>query len=75
MVTAADGAEAFYGSATNAIRLESAQDARELDIKSRKAWEKHPKGVLLVENPRKGGFNAKLQRALEGVAELTSLVT
>lgn len=42
LVTAANGAEKFYGDATNATRHETAAQARELDDKIIKQWSKHP---------------------------------
>jgi predicted ATPase len=42
MVTAADGAEPFYTLENNATRSESAEQARDLDKKTQKAWVGHP---------------------------------
>ena len=51
LVSAADGAEQYYTTATNAIRYENADEeglrlARELDKKVIKAWTGHPQGDL-----------------------------
>ena len=76
MVTAADGAEAFYNNATNVVRNETAAEALALDALSRKAWAAHPR-VTVVDNSSSssssssdgagGGFDEKLQRAVETV--------
>ena len=42
MVTAADGAEKFYSSASNEARYETLQEARELDKRLINAWVGHP---------------------------------
>lgn len=47
MVTAADGAEKFYDSATNDARYESIEEAREKDVRLREAYMTHPKWYLI----------------------------
>lgn len=49
LVTAADGAEEFYTLETNedGVRLESAEQARELDQKTGAAWSSHPAHVII----------------------------
>lgn len=49
LVTAADGAEEFYTLETNedGVRLESAEQARELDKKTGAAWSSHPAHVII----------------------------
>ncbi len=49
MVTAANGAESYYSNETNEARVETLEEARELDIKNRKEWERHPK-LHVVDN-------------------------
>jgi hypothetical protein len=46
-VTAADGAEKFYDSATNDARYESIEEAREKDARLREAYMTHPKWYLI----------------------------
>jgi hypothetical protein len=46
-VTAADGAEKFYDSATNDARYESIEEAREKDVRLREAYMTHPKWYLI----------------------------
>ena len=53
LVTAADGAEKFYDSATNEARYETIEEAREKDVRLREAYMTHPKWYLIdnqVEN-------------------------
>jgi hypothetical protein len=47
LVTAADGAEKFYDSATNEARYETIEEAREKDVKLREAYMAHPKWYLI----------------------------
>ena len=47
LVTAADGAEKFYDSATNDARYESIEEAREKDVRLREAYMTHPKWYLI----------------------------
>ena len=46
-MTAADGAEKFYDSATNDARYESIEEAREKDVRLREAYMTHPKWYLI----------------------------
>jgi hypothetical protein len=43
LVTAADGAEKFYTLENNGIRIESVEEAREVDARTCRAWIGHPK--------------------------------
>jgi hypothetical protein len=47
LVTAADGAEKFYDSATNNARYETIEEAREKDVRLREAYMTHPKWYLI----------------------------
>lgn len=47
LVTAADGAEKFYDSATNEARYETIEEAREKDVRLREAYMSHPKWYLI----------------------------
>lgn len=49
LVTAADGAETFYSTETNTTRLETLEEARELDVKLQRAWVGHPK-LMIFDN-------------------------
>lgn len=70
MVTAANGAEAFYTLENNVTRTESIELAREMDEKCSKAWIGHP--VLdCIDNC--GVFEVKIARALQVVCERIGL--
>ncbi|KAI9179972.1 hypothetical protein H9P43_005304 [Blastocladiella emersonii ATCC 22665] len=64
LVTAADGAEAFYGNENNATRSEGTELARKLDQLVKAAWIGHPH-FFLVDNST--GFDKKCHRVIEAV--------
>ena len=75
MVSAADGAEQYYTTATNAIRYEQMNEeglriARELDKKVIKAWTGHPRLRVINNND---DFNAKLNRVLMEISNVLEL--
>ena len=75
MVSAADGAEQYYTTATNAIRYEQMNEeglriARELDKKVIKAWTGHPHLRVINNND---DFNAKLNRVLMEISNVLEL--
>ena len=75
LVSAADGAEAFYTTANNASRNEPADEqglqiARMLDKKVIKAWEEHPH-LRVINNHE--DFNNKLLRVLKEISSVLSL--
>jgi hypothetical protein len=56
LVTAADGAEAYYTRANNATRTETAEQARELDRRVARTWGIHPRRAVVGNNyPSFGG--------------------
>lgn len=72
LVSAADGAEQYYTTATNAVRYEQMNEeglriARELDKKVIKAWTGHPHLRVINNND---DFNAKLNRVLKEIAQV-----
>lgn len=72
LVSAADGAEQYYTTATNAARYEQMNEeglriARELDKKVIKAWTGHPHLRVINNND---DFNAKLNRVLKEIAHV-----
>ena len=67
LVTAADGAEAFYTLANNAVRSETPEHARDLDAKILAAWASHP-AHRVVDNS--SDFNGKMDRAWQAVSSL-----
>jgi predicted ATPase len=60
--TTAEGAMAAYSCSNNAARSETAAEAREADAAVWRAYDKHPKRVLVL-NPPDGGFPEKLKAA------------
>jgi CYTH domain-containing protein len=67
LVTAADGAEKFYGSETNATRRENPEEAREIDQKIRAAWIGHPY-LSVIDNST--SFSDKVKKVLDCVLHL-----
>jgi len=64
LVTAAQGAEAFYSNSTNSIRAESIELAREVDRKTATAWIGHPYFDVIDNSTN---FDKKLQRVVSAV--------
>jgi CYTH domain-containing protein len=63
LVTAADGAEEFYGK-NNEARYESIEQAKQVDSKLINAWTGHPH-FKIIDNRHEGGFKAKIQALLK----------
>lgn len=64
MVTAADGAEAYYTLANNGMRKESHAEARALDLRTQRAWLGHSKLCVVGNTDERGGavgFDEKLR--------------
>jgi len=72
LVTAADGAEKHYTTTNNAARTETAEEARALDKKIVKCWQKH-KHHKIVDNST--GFADKLVRVEKSIFELIPAAT
>ena len=75
LVSAADGAEQYYTTATNATRYEQANDeglriARELDKKVIKAWTGHPH-LRVINNH--DDFENKLNRVITEISKVVGL--
>ena len=75
LVSAADGAEQYYTTATNATRYEQANEeglriARELDKKVIKAWTGHPH-LRVINNH--DDFENKLNRVLKEISKVVGL--
>lgn len=64
LVTAADGAEAFYTTENNAVRSESPEKARLLDERVRNAWVGHPI-LRVIDNST--DFAGKIDRVVAAV--------
>jgi hypothetical protein len=70
LVTAADGAEAYYTLENNEARTETAEEARSLDHLTRKAWIGHPK-LFVLDNST--DFEGKLNKLVDIVTDLVGL--
>lgn len=76
LVTAAIGAEEFYTRDNNKIRKESLEEARELDLRTRSAWETHPNFYVisnLTEDGNKIGFEDKKRLLFEALCKFIKL--
>jgi AAA domain len=62
LVTAADGAESFYTLENNKVRHESAEQAREVDRKTQKAWLGSPH-LYVLDNST--DFEGKMERLVD----------
>ena len=65
MVTAADGADSFYGAINNVARYESTEEAIDKDKKLREAYMGHQRWFMIDNNCE--NFNEKITRAKDRV--------
>lgn len=70
LVSAADGAEQFYTTATNKERTEGLELARELDKKVIHAWSGHSR-LRVINNHEK--FETKLERVLQEISDVLEI--
>jgi CYTH domain-containing protein len=70
LVTAADGAEAFYTTENNAVRTETPAQARALDRQVRDAWVGHPH-LRVIDNST--DFARKVQRVTAAVCRIVGV--
>jgi len=70
LVSAADGAEQFYTTATNAERTEGLELARELDKKVISAWSEHPR-LRVINNHE--NFDTKINRVLQEISNVLEI--
>jgi CYTH domain-containing protein/predicted ATPase len=70
LVTAADGAEGFYTTETNAVRTETPAQARALDQRVREAWVGHPH-LRIIDNST--DFAHKVQRVTAAVCRVVGV--
>lgn len=68
LVTAADGAIEFYK--VEGPRTESPDEAIALDRKTKKAWEDHPRQIIIDNS---GDFNNKMERLIKALREIVFL--
>lgn len=74
LVTAAEGAEAFYTLDNNAVRTETPEEAREVDARTRSAWTGHPNLCVFGNAPGRD-FEHKLGCVVNAAAKLVGLPT
>lgn len=67
LVTAANGAEAFYTTENNAARTETLEEARELDRRLIAAWTGHPH-LRVIDNST--NFEGKMRRLVDEIITL-----
>jgi predicted ATPase len=70
LVTAAIGAEHAYTTANNATRRETIEEAREVDLRTRTAWQGHP-NLWIVDNST--DFQGKIARVLAVTARILGI--
>lgn len=70
IVTAAEGAEAFYTTANNPARHATPEQARVIDAKLRDAWTGHPH-LCVIDN--RGGFDEKIRRVLSAICQIVGV--
>jgi CYTH domain-containing protein/predicted ATPase len=70
LVSAAEGAEAFYTTENNAVRSETPEQARALDGRTRDAWVGHPR-LRIIDNST--DFARKVQRAVTAVCNVVGV--
>jgi CYTH domain-containing protein/thymidylate kinase len=70
LVTAAEGAEAYYGSANNGARIETPEEALRIDRATREAWLGHPR-FKVIDN--RGDFEEKIGRAFGAISQFLGI--
>jgi hypothetical protein len=70
MVTAADGAEAYYTLDNNKVRHESKEDARKMDQLTQRAWVGHPH-LYVLDNST--DFEGKMSRLVDIISKIVGL--
>ncbi|KAK5981035.1 IQ domain-containing protein E [Trichostrongylus colubriformis] len=72
LVTAADGAEEYYTLANNVTRKETLSAAKEMDVKTRKAWLGHPY-LDIIDNSECRKFEDKVLKLIQVVCDRTGI--
>ncbi len=67
--SAANGAEEFYGNASNATRYESLEEARALDNRTLDAWVGTPH-LFVIENSKGESFDIKMSKTVATLARI-----
>ena len=72
LVSAADGAESFYSLSNNNARHESVDEAKSMDKKTQRAWNGHPRHII-VDNRNGRSFERKMEQLVSMVAASVGL--
>ena len=70
LVTAADGAEAYYTLENNKVRTETKEEAQEVDQRTQKAWLGHPH-LYVIDNST--DFEDKMSRLVDTISKIVGL--
>lgn len=70
LVTAADGAQEYYTAENNTARIETPEEAKELDRKTREAWLGHPH-LKIIDN--RTDFEGKITRVFNAISGLLNI--
>lgn len=70
LVSAADGAEQYYNTTTNAVRTEGLEKARDLDRRVVHAWEGHPHHRVINNHDN---FDTKINRVIKEISSVLGL--
>ncbi len=70
LVTAAEGAEEYYTGENNTARIESPEEARFIDQKTRESWLGHPH-FKIIDN--RTDFKGKIARTFETISQLLGI--
>ncbi|MDR2017566.1 MAG: AAA family ATPase [Syntrophobacterales bacterium] len=70
LVTAAEGAEEYYTGENNTARIESPEEARSIDLKTRENWLGHPH-FRIIDN--RTDFKGKIKRTFETISQFLGI--
>lgn len=70
LVTAADGAEEYYTGENNAARIETPEEARSIDQRTRESWLGHPH-FKIIDN--RTDFEGKIRRTFEAISQFLNI--
>lgn len=70
LVTAAEGAEGFYTTENNEARIETPEEAKEVDLRTRESWLGHPH-LKIIDN--RTDFDGKIKRVFNAISQLLGI--
>lgn len=70
LVTAADGAPLHYNTSNNSARSETAEEAVEMDGRTREAWFGHPR-LMTFDNVSVSTFDEKIEKIVSTLQRIT----